>query len=113
MGNLPAQKPVTSVLDLLPASTQSLIPSAPPAGELRAYLGASDDPRLSSTQPPNGAGPLLWNGTPLAACGTPPCGAIDAANRRATAQLTGAGTLSLEGSTLQVDAADAVVTLYW
>jgi sulfoquinovosidase len=110
---IPAYARAGTVIDLLPASTQSLIPTVPPAGELRAYLGASDDPRLSSTQPPTGAGPLLWNGTPLAACGTPPCGAVDVANRRATAQLTGAGTLSLEGSTLQVDAADAVVTLYW
>ena len=112
--DIPVYAHAGTVIDLLPATTQSLVQAVPAVGELRAYLGASDDPRLTSTQPPSGAGPLTWNGTALAACGTPPCGSIDAGNRRASAQVVGPGMLALEGSTLRIDQTGAIVVdLFW
>jgi alpha-glucosidase len=87
-------------LDLLGDEVESLTGTVPAPSEKWVFLDG---------EPTS----FLWNGTPLAACGTAPCGSIDGASRSATAQVTGGGTLAAGATTLRLAPEIRTVTFRW
>jgi alpha-glucosidase (family GH31 glycosyl hydrolase) len=119
LGELAVYARSGSIIPLLPDGVQTLVGATlPTPREVWVFPGGAadiDEPggsrfQLSADPPSLQPTTFTWNDTPLQMCAQPPvwpCGSIDAANRVATAQVSGNGVLALDAVKVTVSNAPA------